>query len=328
MSGRPPIKPTQKFRKDSSSDEENDPVGELGNSFPVPMPRSGRSYTPLPLDTCFDRISWLGAIPIYWSGSTGPLFLALHGAGLSASSFGPAARLARTIPSQLVSFDFRGHGQNTLVEGEYEMDAATLVQETLSVLNHIREVQPAANIVVIGHSMGGAIAAKACLEDQARGGVIWGLIMLDVVEGSAIDALPHMDTIVGQRPKGFKTVESAILWAVQSNSVRNCESARISIPMQVRETANGFRFRTDLQRTRGFWEGWFRGMNNAFLGVHAPKELIIAGSDRTDRQMMIAQMQGKFKHAVFFEVGHILHEDDPDRFVAELKAFIETFKVR
>ena len=328
MSKRPPIKPTQKFRKDSSSDEEKDSVGELGNSFAVPHSRQSRSYAPLPLESCFDRVTWLGAIPVYWAGTLGPLFLAVHGAGLSASSFGPAARLAKAIPIQLVSFDFRGHGQNTLVEGEYDMDAATLVHDTLSVLTHLREVQPSSNIVVIGHSMGGAIAAKACLEDQDRGGLVHGLIMLDVVEGSAIDALPHMDTIVGQRPKGFKSVEAAIQWAVQSGTVRNCESARVSIPMQVREIEGVVRFRTDLNRTRVFWEGWFRGMNNAFLGVHAPKELIIAGSDRTDRQMMIAQMQGKFKHAVFFEVGHILHEDDPERFVAELKAFIETFKIR
>lgn len=109
--------------------------------------------------------------------------------------------------------------------------------------------------------------------------------------------------------------------------IRNSESARVSVPLQIRAGSKGFEFRTDLKRTQEFWEGWFRGMNNAFLGVHAPKELIIAGSDRTDRQMMIAQMQGKFKHSVFFDVGHIMHEDNPQRFVQEIKAFIETFKV-
>lgn len=326
MKGRPPIKPTQQFHKDSSSEEEKDTIGALGGSF-IP-PRPGKVFSPLPLESYYDSITWLGNIPIYISGSEGPVFLALHGAGLSASSFAPAARLAKAIPCQFISFDFRGHGQNTLTEDEYNMSTEILVNETLQVLNHVRSIRPNSNIVMIGHSMGGAIASKACLEDQNQGGVVAGLIILDVVEGSAIDALPHMDAIVGQRPRGFTSIENGIRWAVQSNTIRNSESARVSVPTQIRAQGNGFVFRTDLNRTKEFWEGWFRGMNNAFLGVHAPKQLIIAGSDRTDRQMMIAQMQGKFKHTVFFDVGHHLHEDNPEKFVGELKSFIETFKVR
>lgn len=327
MSGRPPIKPTQKFSKDSDSDEENDSVGELGNSFPVPSARHGHVFTQIPLEGFFDRVVWLGSIPIYWAGTTGPIFFALHGAGLSGSSYACAALLAKQIPSQFVTFDFRGHGQNSLVEGEYDMESCNLIAETLQVLRYIRESKPGANIVMIGHSMGGAIAAKAALEDQNNGGVLAGLFMLDVVEGSAIAALPHMDAIVSQRPKGFKSVEHAIQWAIQSNTIKNPDSARVSIPLQIRSNENSAVFRTDLFRTKQFWEGWFRGMNNSFLAVNAPKELIIAGSDRTDRQMMIAQMQGKFKHAVFFDVGHLLHEDQPERFAAELKVFIETFKI-
>lgn len=86
-------------------------------------------------------------------------------------------------------------------------------------------------------------------------------------------------------------------------------------------------FVTDLARTRTFWPGWFSGMNDAFLAVDAAKQLIIAGSDRTDRQMMIAQMQGKFKHTVFSTVGHVIQEDDPGRLCAELHSFVNTFRL-
>ena len=208
MSKRPPIKPTQIIRKTTDSDEEKDEIGELGGSFPIP--RKIKDYSPVSLEGFFDNITWLGHIPIYWSGSSGPLVLAVHGAGLSGSSFAPIAKLCKNIPFQLVSFDFRGHGQNSLTEDEYSMNANILVSEVLQVLNHIREVKPGVNIIVIGHSMGGAIAAKACLEDQTNGGIVSGLIMVDVVEGSAIDALPHMDVIVNQRPKGFRSIEQAI----------------------------------------------------------------------------------------------------------------------
>jgi protein phosphatase methylesterase 1 len=324
MRGRPPIKPTQGFgRKRDSSDEETDEVAELGAAFV--QPRAGRNYAPIALDGYFDRIEFLGPIPVYWAGSSGPIFLTVHGAGLSASSFAPAARLVKALSLQLVAFDFRGHGQNRLSEAEYEMDSETMISEVLQVLGHVRSSQPASPIVVVGHSMGGAIASKACLRDQESGNSVSGLIMLDVVEGSAIDALPHMDAIVSQRPRGFKSVEQAIQWAIQSGTSKNADSARVSVPPQLRQAGNAWVFRTDLQRTKGFWEGWFRGMNNAYLGVHAPKQLIIAGSDRTDRQMMIAQMQGKFKHTVFFDVGHLLHEDNPQRFADEMKAFADTF---
>lgn len=39
-----------------------------------------------------------------------------------------------------------------------------------------------------------------------------GLVVIDVVEGTAIDALPFMETIVSSRPRKFDSLESAITW--------------------------------------------------------------------------------------------------------------------
>jgi protein phosphatase methylesterase 1 len=38
------------------------------------------------------------------------------------------------------------------------------------------------------------------------------LIVIDVVEGVALEALPYMEGIVHSRPKSFKTLEAAIKW--------------------------------------------------------------------------------------------------------------------
>lgn len=74
----------------------------------------------------------------------------------------------------------------------------------------------------MGHSMGGSIATKTTAEilkneDNPDTEIykqltkkICGLIVIDVVEGSAIEALPFMENIVKQRPKAFKTVDAAI----------------------------------------------------------------------------------------------------------------------
>lgn len=77
-------------------------------------------------------------------------------------------------------------------------------------------------MIVIGHSMGGSIATKVTAEifkneENDSTGLckhltkkICGLIVIDVVEGSAIDALPFMESIVKGRPKVFKDEASAI----------------------------------------------------------------------------------------------------------------------
>ena len=45
--------------------------------------------------------------------------------------------------------------------------------------------------------------------------------------------------------------------------------------------------------------------------------MILAGTDRLDKELMIGQMQGKFQMEVVPGTGHMLHEDDPGR-VAEI----------
>ena len=50
-------------------------------------------------------------IPIYTAGSQGHVFVALHGAGFSATSFACLASHVKRFAT-LVSFDFRGHGLN------------------------------------------------------------------------------------------------------------------------------------------------------------------------------------------------------------------------
>lgn len=41
--------------------------------------------------------------------------------------------------------------------------------------------------------------------------------------------------------------------------------------------------------------------------------LILAGTDRLDRELMIGQMQGKFQLTVIPEAGHFVQEDVPEK---------------
>ena len=87
---------------------------------------------------------------------------------------------------------------------------------------------------VSGHSMGGALAVHASLEGQIFG--LIGLVVVDVVEGTAMDALSSMQSFLRSRPKCFPSIENAIEWSMKSGQVRNSDSARISMPGQLKNT--------------------------------------------------------------------------------------------
>jgi len=57
-----------------------------------------------------------------------------------------------------------------------------------------------------------------------------------------------------------------------------------------------------------FQIGWFQGLSSHFLAARTARLLVLAGTDRLDKELMIGQMQGKFQMAVVPGVGHMLHE--------------------
>ena len=68
-------------------------------------------------------------------------------------------------------------------------------------------------------------------------------------------------------------------------------------------------------------------MTQSFLDIRIPKLLLLAGAERMDKELTIAQMQGKFKLKVIYDTGHSIQEDN---FVETGKAcyhFLENFKI-
>ena len=59
------------------------------------------------------------------------------------------------------------------------------------------------------------------------------MIIIDVVEGTAIEALPFMNQILSDRPRYFESLEAGIKRRIQSTTLRKVESARASIPTQL-----------------------------------------------------------------------------------------------
>lgn len=68
------------------------------------------------------------------------------------------------------------------------------------------------SLILMGHSMGGALATRLASAPCIISGLIQALIVLDVVEGSALESLSHMNNVLQTRPRGFQTIKDAIFW--------------------------------------------------------------------------------------------------------------------
>uniref|UniRef100_A0AAQ4RYR5 Protein phosphatase methylesterase 1 n=1 Tax=Gasterosteus aculeatus aculeatus TaxID=481459 RepID=A0AAQ4RYR5_GASAC len=169
----------------------------------------------------------------YCSGAHGPVLLLLHGGGHSALSWAVmfAAVIFSRINCRVVAMDLRAHG-DTKVKNPDDLSADTMAKDIGKVVEVLYGDNPPP-IMIIGHSMGGAIAVHTAAANHLQS--LLGLCVIDVVEGTAMDALNSMQNFLRSRPKTFKSLENAIEWSVKSGQIRNMESARVSMGGQVKK---------------------------------------------------------------------------------------------
>jgi len=335
--------------EENEEEEMADAIGDLSGSGmgppAMPVRNLHRKRTP---DSKFSPISASGffeqalqvSIPlrnldcrIYYTppklGSNGTVMICHHGAGYSGLSF---ACLAKEITEMtkgecgVLSLDARRHGKTTSTEAaDSDLSIDVLVAdfcETIQIL--FRDPSNCPTLLLVGHSMGGSVVVRSCprlIEKKYR---IAGVVVLDVVEGSAVEALPHMNSLLNARPDGFDSIEEAIGWHLSTNTIHNVTSARISIPSIFQSTESPllpYKWRTPLRSTAPYWLSWFQGLSSHFLAARTARLLVLAGTDRLDKELMIGQMQGKFQMVVVPGVGHMLHEDNPTRLAEILVEF-------
>lgn len=89
----------------------------------------------------------------------------------------------------------------------------------------------APDIMLVGHSMGGAICVHIAHMELVP--TLIGCVVIDVVEGTAMEALASMQSFLRSRPQHFKSIQQAIEWSVRSGQIRNVASAKVSMPGQI-----------------------------------------------------------------------------------------------
>ncbi|GIK02188.1 protein phosphatase methylesterase 1 [Aspergillus viridinutans] len=328
---------------ESSHDEDSSSVSSAGTVIPSPSRQLFARASPGPSDS--SSLSWsdfftqelfltreTGSLRIihhvYLTPPTdsGPLFIMHHGAGSSGLSFATCAEEIRKIlpKAGILSLDARDHGQTSVQMaggGAVELDLSleTLHQDLVYVVRKTQAEmgwEELPDLVLVGHSLGGAVITDVAKKGEL-GSKLLAYAVLDVVEGSAMDALQSMEKYLSTRPSRFPSLTSGIEWHTRSRTIRNRTSARVSVPSLLykeeapSDPAKPWVWRTNLSATKPFWEDWFIGLSRKFLEARGGKLLLLAGTDRLDKELMIGQMQGKYQLQVLPEAGHFVQEDMP-----------------
>jgi len=131
---KPPSKFTGKGKQSSGEEV------KLKNKF-------AKSYEPIDWTKAFEEREIIDdTIPIYFSGTTGPVLFCIHGAGHSALSFGPLAIEVKEF-ARVASFDLRGHGGHHIAD-ETNMPIDILLQECMAALKYVINKYDDASIII------------------------------------------------------------------------------------------------------------------------------------------------------------------------------------
>jgi len=221
-----------------------------------------------------------------------------------------ALELKRLLPEAgILAVEARDHGSvvwNATGQINNDLHIDILAQDLLDMIHltatklHWSEIP---RLLLIGHSLGGAVVTHVA-KSFTLGPKVMGFAVL------------------ASRPSMFVSLDQAIQWHIRSRTLRNVESAKASVPSLLRQTDGGkWVWKTDLSSTEAYWENWFQGMSGKFLTARGAKLLLLAGTDRLDKDLMIGQMQGKFQLQVFPNAGHFIQEDMPVRTAETIAEF-------
>ncbi|KAL3513350.1 hypothetical protein ACH5RR_026067 [Cinchona calisaya] len=327
--------PIEEAAAAAAAEDYNNHFNEVSSVFSSvltrpPIQTSSQKYAPLDWSGFFDREDDV-CVPgsndvfhVYLAGTQGPVIFCLHGGGYTGLSFALSASKIKE-KARVVAMDFRGHGKSS-TENELDLSMETLCSDVLAVLKTMYGDTPPA-IVLVGHSMGGSVAVHVAARKLLPS--LSGLVVVDVVEGTAMASLIHMQKILTNRLQHFSTIEKAIEWSVKGGSLRNIESACVSIPSTLLydDSKRCYTHRAKLEETEQYWRGWYEGLSEKFLSSPVPKLLLLAGTDRLDRALTIGQMQGKFHMVVVRQTGHAIQEDVPDEFANLILNFISRNRI-
>ncbi|KPA84609.1 hypothetical protein ABB37_01135 [Leptomonas pyrrhocoris] len=227
----------------------------------------------------------------------------------------------------ILTYDMRCHGQSTFAGGENHLDMEVLMEDFLNFLRYAKEeLFPNSHFFLLGHSLGGAVVARALSGNKAAQKRVSGFLMVDTVEGTAQMSLAHMSDYLKRRPSYFPAVDDAVAWFLHFGGMQSAQGAAVSVPPLLKQnpTTGQWHWRTDLHKMEAVWGGWFKGLDDAFVSLPCAKMLCTANAERLDKALTVAQMQGKFQFEVIGNgCGHYVMDDATATLAAKVRRFVK-----
>jgi protein phosphatase methylesterase 1 len=251
---------------------------------------------------------------------SGLCLLLLHGAGSCAQTWHNQCLQFREA-AMLMAPDMRSHGASSMSE---DMSIEALVSDVEFIISAMRGRVGGRRIIMVGHSLGGSIAAK--LVSASSDPKIAGLVVLDVAEATVINSLSKMDSILASWPDSFDSEEAYAQWCSRCCRPQSLASARVSTPPLIAPGEDGrYRPRYDLKNSKPYWVGWFEGFDAAFLSTKVPKLIVLSHIDVLDRDLTVAHMGGAFMLQVMTSPfrSHFFQEDSADELLHILLDFFK-----
>ncbi len=253
-----------------------------------------------------------------------------HGAGYTSQTWlALIAQLKLVLPNVcFVAWDMRGHGTSADAQ-KVEMSLNSLVDDVTEVIRAIvAETPKQLEFFLCGHSLGAAVLSAFAAKNAGKFR-IHGLVMIDIIEDTAVSALERMPSILADIPKNFVNFDAALKWSLQGTHSHHFPGCRpndfikSSLKSQLVERNGRLEWIADLSAMQPFWNDWFVGLTDNFLSFGGSRMLVLAGTDYMDRKMTVAQMQGKFQLVVVRESGHVIQEDQPADLSHPIASMIE-----
>lgn len=190
-------------------------------------------------DRSFDAVTSEGSFRCYMAGdleTASVVWVLLHGAGHCALVWSLVAHEMKTRGAALLAYDARGHGE-TVCTDEKNLSRERQALDCLLVMDKVLPSQK--RVCLVGHSMGGSIAIAAAAMTKS----VAGVVVLDVVEGTAMASLATIRKFVNSRPISFSSGKSSCvskLWSslVPKSCSRSSLGCRLWHHSQRRQRAN------------------------------------------------------------------------------------------
>ncbi len=251
------------------------------------------------------------------SGAGEPVVI-LHGLMGSCENW-RGVRAALSDSCRVVCLDLPNHGRSPHTERFDLRSIGDDVIETLDALG----VGPA---VVVGHSLGGKVAMQLASDPAAR---LRGLVVVDI----SPRAIPPVHLFVLRACQQLDLASAsrrAELDAALALSIPQAATRDFLLKNVVRDKDGQFMWRVPLQALIDN----YRAVSDAppLVAPYAGPALFMAGEMSPFRVMADeALIRGWFPAARFVTIpgaGHLVHADQPDAFVAQVRTFLEEVGIR